>query len=101
MIEFLLGILQATWDILKDASVFLLLRFSARRGPGSAGSPRPDEETCWNRQSEISVLGLSPGPPAASLLLWRSANGARATSARRDTGRNGCEYYRDHRDRGR
>ena len=27
MIEFLLGILQATWDILKDASVFLLLGF--------------------------------------------------------------------------
>src|SRR6516165_5613008 len=27
MIEFLLGILQAIWDILKDASVFLLLGF--------------------------------------------------------------------------
>ena len=31
---------RATWEILKDASVFLLLRLSARRGAGGPGAPR-------------------------------------------------------------
>ena len=94
MIDVLLQVLLEIWEILKEASVFLLFGFLVAGTLAVLVPKGPVHQASRHRQSEVGALGLGDRDSAAALLLRRSPDRAWIAPSGRDPRRNRCLPHR-------
>ena len=101
MINFLFGVLRQTWEILEEASVFLLFGFLLAGMLGILVPGRLLTRLVGTGKIKSVLWGSVVGAPIPIVLLRRPANSARAAQAGSDAGRHRRVPRRDAGNRGR